>query len=177
MFRADMLTWRCARFDDLSAREVHDIFQARISVFVLEQDCAFQDADGVDPLCWHLAGYELGPRLRGGEAAPEYRRIAAYARLVPPGAKYSEPSIGRVLTTAGARGTGVGHELMRESLAWMEKLWPGRAIRIGAQEYLRDFYGEFGFSQSSEPYDEDGIIHIEMLRPASKVTTDPAIGP
>jgi ElaA protein len=90
--------------------------------------------------------------------------VLAYSRLVPPGVKYAEPSIGRVLTTAGARGTGAGRELMAESIARAGKLWPGHSIRIGAQQYLEQFYGSYGFARTSEPYDEDGIMHIEMVR-------------
>ena len=150
-----MISWKCAAFGELTPREVHDIYQARVGVFVLEQKCPFQDVDGADPQCWHLMGREddRGPLL-------------AYARLVPPGLKYPEPSIGRVLTTAQGRGTGAGRELMREAVRRACEMWPRRAIRIGAQAYLERFYGEFGFAKSSEPYDEDGIPHIEMLRPA-----------
>jgi ElaA protein len=150
-----MISWRFAPFDKLAPREVHDLFQARAAVFVLEQKCAFQDIDGFDPQCWHLLG-------RGGG------ELTAYCRIVPPGIKFPEPSIGRVLTTGAARGTGAGRELMREAVARINALWPGRGIRIGAQRYLERFYGDFGFLRSSEPYDEDGIVHIEMLRAATE---------
>lgn len=149
-----MLTWRFAPFDKLTPREVHDLFQARVGVFVLEQKCAFQDVDGADPQCWHLLGREDGPLL-------------AYCRIVPPGIKYPEPSIGRVLTTAAGRKTGAGRELMREAVARTNALWPNHAIRIGAQRYLERFYGDYGFVKASEPYDEDGIVHIEMVRAAT----------
>lgn len=149
------LAWRCARFEDLDAAEMHDILQARAAVFVVEQKCVFLDVDGADPQCWHLAG-------RAGEGGA----LLAYCRLAPPGVKYAEPSIGRVLTTGAARGIGAGRVLMLEALARAGALWPGHAIRIGAQQHLGGFYGGFGFAQSSEPYDEDGIMHIEMLRAA-----------
>jgi ElaA protein len=152
-----MLAWRFIRFADLSPRDVHDILRARAAVFVVEQDCAFQDVDGVDPACWHLLG-----RLTAG---PE---LVAYCRVVPPGIKFDEPSIGRVLTFGAARGTGAGRALMAEALARAGALYPGRALRIGAQQHLAKFYGEFGFEVASEPYDEDGIIHVEMLRPPRK---------
>jgi ElaA protein len=90
--------------------------------------------------------------------------LIAYCRLVPPGVKYAEPSIGRVLTTEGARRNGTGRALMHEAVARAASLWPGQPIRIGAQRYLERFYGGFGFVPDSEPYDEDGILHIEMLR-------------
>jgi ElaA protein len=149
-----MLHWRLARFDELSPREIHDVFQARIAVFVLEQACPFQDVDGRDPECWHLIGREDG--VQGP--------LLAYCRLVPPGVRYDEPSIGRVLTTAAGRRAGWGRELMREALRRTDELWPGRTLRIGAQQYLERFYGELGFVRASEPYDEDGIPHIDMLR-------------
>jgi ElaA protein len=147
-----MTAWRFARLDGLTAREVHDILQARSAVFVVEQACVFQDMDGADPASWHLFA-------ASGDA------LAAYCRLVPPGVKYREPSIGRVITTQAVRGTGMGRELMGEALRRCEALWPGAAVRIGAQLHLERFYGEFGFARASEPYDEDGIPHIEMLRP------------
>jgi ElaA protein len=145
--------WHFAKFDELSPRDIHDLYQARVAVFVLEQKCPFQDVDGADPQCWHLIGREGS----GGE-------MLAYCRLVPPGVKYPEPSIGRVLTTRKARRTGAGKDLMGEALARCEQLWPGERLKIGAQQYLEGFYGEFGFARSSEPYDEDGIMHIEMVR-------------
>jgi ElaA protein len=148
-----MLNWRFAPFEKLSAREIHDLYQARAAVFVLEQNCPFQDLDGADPACFHLLGREAGPLL-------------AYCRIVPPGVKFPEPSIGRVLTVEAARRTGAGRELMREAVARTLALWPGRTIRIGAQARLERFYQDFGFVKSSEPYDEDGIVHIEMVRTA-----------
>lgn len=149
------LDWRFASFAELTPGEVHDLFQARAAAFIVEQNCVFQDVDGLDPACWHLLGYSSS------------RTLVAYARLLPPGAKFAEASIGRVVTTQAVRGTGMGRELVREALARAEALWPGRAIRIGAQKHLERFYNEFGFTIASEPYDEDGILHIEMLRPAS----------
>ena len=151
-----MITWRCAPFDQLTPREIHDLLQARSAAFVVEQTCVFLDIDGADPACWHLVGY------RGKE-------LVATARLIPPGTKFAEPSIGRVVTTSAVRGTGVGRLLMEEALAQAERLWPRQAIRIGAQKHLERFYGSLGFVAASEPYDEDGILHIEMLRPASTI--------
>ena len=156
-----MLAWRFQRFADLTPRDVHDILRARSAVFVVEQDCVFQDVDGVDPACWHLMG------RRAGES-----ELAAYCRIVPPGIKFQEPSIGRVLTLGAARGTGLGRELVREALARAGALYPGRAIRIGAQQHLSDFYGAFGFETASEPYDEDGIVHVEMVRPATRLNRE-----
>ena len=156
-----MIRWRFARFEELTPRELHDAFQLRSAVFVVEQTCPFLDIDGVDSACWHLLGFApLSPgRGAGGEG-----QLIAYARLVPPGVKYPEPSIGRVVSSKDARRTGAGRALMKEAVAQAEKLWPGKRLRIGAQMYLKAFYESFGFTQSSEPYDEDGILHIEMIR-------------
>lgn len=148
-----VIRWRFAPFDELTPREVHDLLQLRAEVFVVEQDCPFQDVDGVDPDSWHLLGMR-------GEA------LIAYCRMIPAGVKFAEPSIGRVVTLPSLRGTGCGRELMAEALRRADTLWPGRPIRIGAQLRLERFYEDFGFVTASAPYDEDGIQHIEMLRPA-----------
>jgi ElaA protein len=148
-----VIRWRLARFEELTPRELHDAFQLRSDVFVVEQTCPFLDIDGADPACWHLLGYQGG-------------KLVTYSRLVPPGVKYPEPSIGRVVSARDARRTGAGRALMKESVAQAEKLWPGWKLRIGAQMYLKAFYESYGFAQSSEPYDEDGILHIEMIREA-----------
>jgi ElaA protein len=149
-----VIGWRFAPFEELTPREVHDLLQLRAEVFVVEQDCPFQDVDGVDPASWHLLG------TRGGA-------LIAYCRLIAAGIKFAEPSIGRVVTLPALRGTGCGRELMAEALRRADTLWPGKPIRIGAQHRLERFYEDFGFATASAPYDEDGILHIEMLRPAS----------
>ena len=175
-----VIRWRFAPFADLTAREVHDLYQARAACFVVEQDCVFQDLDGVDPVCWHLVGYqepgsdpnvgdERGLRRHLARELGSDPKLVAYSRFVPAGVKFAEPSIGRVLTTMAVRGTGLGRELMLESLRRAETLWPGQPIRIGAQARLERFYVALGFVTASAPYDEDGIEHIEMLRPASRV--------
>jgi ElaA protein len=145
-----MTQWRFAHFDELTAREVHDILQARSAVFVVEQACVFQDMDGADTGSWHLFSRAEGD-------------IAAYCRLLPAGMKFAEPSIGRVITLPGVRGTGLGRALMQEALRRARDLWPGQAIRISAQRHLDGFYGSLGFVTDSEPYDEDGIPHVEMV--------------
>jgi ElaA protein len=146
-----VIHWRLAPFAELTAREVHDLLQLRAEVFVVEQDCVFQDVDGADVDSWHLLGTD-------GDT------LAAYCRLIPAGVKFAEPSIGRVVTSTKLRGTGRGRELMAEALRIADTLWPGKPIRIGAQQQLERFYEDFGFTRASAPYDEDGIMHIEMLR-------------
>ena len=147
--------WRCCAFDDLGVRELQRIHVARQRVFVIEQDCVYLDADEADEQSWHLAAW------RDGSAEP-----LAYARIVAPGVKYAEASIGRVITSAPARGTGLGRELIRRAVDHAGALFPGRCIRISAQAHLARFYGTFGFVPVGEEYLEDGIPHIEMLRAA-----------
>lgn len=150
------IRWRCCAFEALSVAELDAIYRARQQVFVIEQACAYLDADGADPQCWHLAAWSEAP---GGPLA--------YARIVPPGLKYAEASIGRVITSAAARGTGLGRELVRRAVHEAGALFPGHGLRISAQAHLQRFYGAFGFVPVGAEYLEDDIPHIEMLRPAS----------
>jgi ElaA protein len=149
--RGPRLQWRFVPFDELTPREVHDLLRLRAEVFVVEQDCVFQDVDGADLESWHLLGSRDG-------------RLVAYSRMIPAGVKFAEASLGRIVTSPALRGTGCGRELMAETLRRADTLWPGKPIRIGAQMRLERFYEEFGFAKASAPYDEDGIMHIEMLR-------------
>jgi ElaA protein len=146
------LAWRCCAFDALTLRELQYILMARQQVFGLEQHCVYQDIDGCDETSHHLAAW-----------SPQERMPMAYARLVDPGVKYTEPSIGRVVTIAAARGTGLGRELMRRAIAEARALFPGQGVRISAQSRLERFYADFGFSVVGESYLEDGIPHTEML--------------
>lgn len=157
---ASDIRWRWCRFDELGVHELQHIYRARQQVFVVEQGCAYLDADGVDERAFHLAAW-----------SPRQREPLAYARIVEPGVKYAEPSIGRVITTAAARGTGLGRELMRRAVAHALATFPGQGIRISAQAHLARFYAEFGFVPVGEEYLEDGIPHVEMLRPAEATST------
>lgn len=154
-----VVIWQCSPFAEISNQELYEILKARQAVFVVEQNCAFQDADDVDQLCWHVAAWS---------SQDSERTLLAYARIVPPGVKYEEPSIGRVITTAPARGKGYGRELMKRAVEKTLALYPRHAIRIGAQQYLERFYSSFGFRTVSEPYIEDGIPHVEMVRPIQR---------
>jgi ElaA protein len=145
-------TWR--RFPELGVDDLYDALALRCRVFVLEQDCPYQDPDGVDRQCWHLLGRDDAGVLQ------------ACLRVVDPGVKYAEASIGRVATSPEARGTGLGRALVAEGLRRLDATWPGHAVRISAQAHLQRFYGEFGFGSVGETYLEDNIPHIEMLRSA-----------
>ena len=159
------LDWRCIAFDALSPRELQGIYMARQRVFAVEQNCAFLDADGLDEIAHHLGVWPAGAR-----------EPVAYARLLPPGAKYAEASVGRVLTSIDARGRGLGRELMVRALALVASTWPGAAVRISAQTRLEAFYASLGFVAVGPPYLEDGVDHTEMLRPspAPSSTRSPA---
>lgn len=147
------IVWSCSRFDELSTDDLYRILQLRAEIFVVEQDCVYQDVDGFDQQALHV----MGQLAVGGEA-----RLVCYTRLLPPGAKYEDASIGRVVTKKSARGGGAGKALMLNSLAFCKELWPESAITISAQQYLQKFYTELGFETQSEPYDEDGIPHLRM---------------
>lgn len=147
--------WRFCRFTELGVAELQNIYTARQQVFSLEQQSIYLDADGADEQSWHLAAW-----------APALRLPLAYARLVEPGVKYAEPSIGRILTIDAARGSGLGRELVRRAIGHCAELFPGEAIRISAQSRLEAFYQGFGFEIVGERYLEDGIPHTEMLRAA-----------
>lgn len=147
------LDFQWKRLDDLSTREMYTIIQAREAVFVVEQACAYQEVDGLDRDSWHLSV------LKDGE-------LAAYARVVEPGLKYEEPSIGRVLTLAKFRSLKIGYALVTEAIRFTEAHYPGAGIRIGAQAHLQKFYGSLGFEPVGEIYDEDGIAHIDMVKAA-----------
>lgn len=152
------LTWTFTSFASLTVAQLYSILAARSAVFVVEQNCPYQDMDGVDEHSMHLVGWQ--------DAS-----VAAYLRIVPPGIKFAEPSIGRVITAAVFRGTGLGRELMRRGVQQLDDLYPTQASRIGAQAHLQKFYAEFGYVTSSEVYLEDGIPHVEMLRSAGKMVT------
>lgn len=149
-----ILTWTFKHFQDLSADELYELLQLRSDVFVIEQQCIYRDLDDKDLKCYHLFG-----RIE------ETGELAAYSRIVPPGVSYEEPSIGRVVTSLNHRKSNFGRELMQKGIKELLLLYPGQPIRIGAQTYLIKFYNSFGFMESGEAYDEDGIEHIEMVLP------------
>jgi len=145
------LVFRWQRLESFSALELHRIIQAREAVFVVEQRCPYQETDDMDPRAWHLSV------LFNGE-------FAAYARVVDPGARYKQPSIGRVMTLLNFRNLKIGRRLMEECIRFTELKFPGCGIKIGAQAHLQAFYGSLGFEPVGEPYDEDGIPHIDMVK-------------
>jgi ElaA protein len=145
-------TWFVREFAELTLEQLYAIIQLRERVFVVEQRCAYIDADGADPACKHLWAESDG-------------EIVAYLRVVPAGVKFVEVSIGRVITAPSARGSGMGRELMKRGI--VEAGGDEQPIRIGAQAHLSKWYGELGFVKASDVYWEDGIAHVEMVRAAT----------
>jgi ElaA protein len=145
------LNWTCTRFKELGVDNLYDALALRCRVFVLEQG-PYLDPDGIDRRAWHLLGRDAAGTLQ------------AYLRIVYPGVKYAEPSIGRVITSPERRGTGLGRRLFAEGVARCLALWPGQGIRISAQSHLERFYGGWGFRRVGDDYLEDNIPHLEMLR-------------
>lgn len=151
---SDDFFWQWSRFSELTPEDLYAVVRLREAVFIVEQNCPYPDADGRDPNAWHLLGWVQGSNRRS---------LVAYARLFEPGVRYDEGSIGRVVTAPEVRGTGVGKALMAEALRRIESLAPGQPIKIAAQRRLEDFYLGLGFRTVSAPYEEDGIIHVDML--------------
>lgn len=143
------VTWQWHAFDAMTPRVLHDMLQLREAVFVIEQNCVYDDIDGYDPQAMHLTAHDT-------------ETLVACLRVLPPATRKSLPSIGRICTAAEVRGTGLGRELFRRGVDHTREQWPELAVFISAQEYLRRFYTGFGFVQTSAPYDEDGITHIDM---------------
>ncbi len=144
------IIWHNIQWNELSAVQLYAILALRAEVFVVEQNCPYQDVDGKDMKSLHVCGF-----TPGGE-------LCAYARLVMPGVSYDEWSIGRVVSSPRVRNTGAGRELMRQCMLYFEEQHID-SVRISAQSYLKKFYDSFGFVQVSEEYLEDDIPHIEML--------------
>lgn len=145
------IEWSLKKFDDLTPLELYKIIQLRNEVFVVEQNCPYQDADNKDLFSYHLMGWDKD-------------KLLAYTRLLPPGLSYTEPSIGRVVNSPAARGSGIGRQLMLKSIEQVKQLFGEGPVKIGAQLYLNKFYTSLGFQQTSDIYLEDNIEHIEMVR-------------
>lgn len=149
-----MIRFQTSSFSQLTNNELYAILRLRAEVFVVEQACAYLDADGKDQDCFHVLGFD-------GE------QLAAYARIVPPGLSFASPAIGRVVSAKAFRGLGYGKLLMAYAMSECLRLYPETPITISAQHYLEKFYTELGFVTQSDIYLEDEIPHIEMqYRPA-----------
>lgn len=139
----------CKKFDELTLEELYEILKLRSEVFVVEQNCIYNDIDGKDKTSFHVI-------------IKENNEITAYLRVLPPGISYENASLGRVLVAKDARGMGYAKAIVTEGINCILRNFNTNKITIGAQEYLKDFYSEFGFKPVSEVYDEDGIPHLDM---------------
>ena len=146
-----MLDFTWYHFSELSTQQIYDALFLRSNVFVVEQNCAYSDIDGKDPLALHLFGMEKDA-------------LVSYLRIFPPvdGDKYI--IFGRIVTDKSARIKGYGINLMEELVRYCDTHYPGIGIKCSAQRYLTRFYEKFGFKEYGAPYEEDGIPHIEMRR-------------
>ncbi len=144
------MEWFCKTYNELSLDEFHDLIALRIEVFVVEQDCPYQELDGKDKISIHVF-------------ATDNNQMVATTRIVPPGISYEEPSIGRVVVAKSHRGTGLGHKLMRKTMEVLMARFGHVPVRISAQEHLIDYYNHHEFRTVSEMYLEDNIPHVQML--------------
>ncbi|UII81608.1 GNAT family N-acetyltransferase [Flagellimonas sp. CMM7] len=138
-------------FEELSTKELYQILQLRSEVFVVEQDCVYQDVDGKDEKALHVLGIKN-------------KKIVAYTRIFKPGDYFKNPSIGRVVVSKEERKYGYGKVIMEASVNQMNKRFPNNSIELSAQTYLIKFYTDLGFKTLGEEYLEDGIPHIRMIR-------------
>jgi ElaA protein len=143
--------WTWHAWGELTPDVLYAFLRLRSAVFVVEQNCVFPEMDGRDAQCEHLCGWSDG-------------ELVAYLRLVPPGVRTPEVSLGRVVTAPAVRGRGLGRAVMQEGLRRCAQRYPGQAIKVSAQAHLEHFYESLGFATVGVPYDEDGILHVDMLK-------------
>lgn len=151
------LQWHCSAVSGLAAQQLLSMLTLRQQVFIVEQQCLYADIDNLDAQAVHLLAM-----------LPENGEVVACARLIAPGMAGVEPRIGRFVVAQHWRGKALGHALLQRALHWLDSHYPQQAIVISAQLYLEKFYQQAGFVSESAPYDEDGIAHIAMRRPAVK---------
>jgi len=138
-------------FQELSLEEFHDIIALRIQIFIIEQNCPYQEVDGKDKLAHHLFFKN------------EMDEIIAVTRILPQGISYPEVAIGRVVVHEEYRGTGLGNQLMADSMNFVKDKYGEVPVRLSAQKHLENYYGNHGFKSTGKEYLEDGIPHVEML--------------
>ena len=138
-------------FSELSTLELYDILQLRSEVFVVEQNCVYQDIDDKDQKAFHVIGIKND-------------KVIAYARIFKPGDYFTEASIGRVAVAKNERSSRYGYRIMEDSIKTIKNLFNQTTIKISAQLYLKSFYSSLGFQQVGDAYLEDGIPHIAMIK-------------
>ncbi|WP_110114379.1 GNAT family N-acetyltransferase [Bacillus sp. CGMCC 1.16541] len=144
------MSWVLKKFDELTVHELYNILKERVNVFVVEQNCPYEEMDGKD-----LASYHLFKK--------QDNQVIAYLRVLPKGVSYKEASLGRIIVHPSYRGTGIGRELVTRGLSFLNQELHETTVKIQAQSYLQAFYESFGFKKISEEYLEDGIPHIDMF--------------
>ena len=137
-------------FTELTNEELYDIFQLRSEIFVVEQNCVYNDLDGLDKQAVHQFLKKSG-------------EMVAYSRLLKPGTRFPDYSIGRVVVKESERGSGLGKHMMEEAINFIVHEWKAKKIKISAQRYLQNFYENLGFKVVTNEYLEDGIPHVGML--------------
>jgi ElaA protein len=142
------INWHIKHFNELSINEFHDLLQLRLEVFVVEQNCVYQDLDGKDPISFHVLGEDLSGK------------VIATTRIIP--INELKVEVGRVVVNSAQRKDGIGQELMEKTIEGVRGLFGDVQINIGAQKYLLNFYTSLGFIATNNEYLEDGIPHIEM---------------
>jgi ElaA protein len=152
----EKIIWQTKYFKDLTVDEYFEILFLRTEIFVVEQDCPYQEVDEKDRQSFHLFGKNSAGK------------VIAVSRILPKEISYEEFSIGRVALKKEFRGKGIADEMMIETFKFIEKEFGQQAIRISAQQYLTTFYGKHGFNQVGEMYLEDNIPHVEMLKSANE---------
>lgn len=149
--KENSITWKFRSYEGLTKSELYDWLALRSEVFIVEQNCPYQDLDGMDQRAEHLLGYQND-------------QLVAGARLFAPGDCYTEACIGRVITKPSHRALKIGHDLMKQAISYCMDNYNRSAILISAQAYLIKFYESHGFVTVGETYLEDNIPHIKMLR-------------
>ena len=145
------LVWHFKKFEELTPAELYEILRLRNEVFVVEQNCVYNECDGKDYHC-----SQLWATLDG--------KIVASCRIVPPGISYKEPSFGRIVSHPKYRHLKLGHQMIGMILEIAKNHFKTKEMRISAQCYLGKFYEKYGFKQVSEQYLEDNLPHMEMLK-------------
>lgn len=144
------MKWHMKHFSELTNEQLYKLLKARVDVFVVEQECPYEEIDNVDQLAMHYFAEHNG-------------KIAATVRILPRNTTYEEVAIGRVLVVKEFRGKGLAREIMQGAISFVHEEWEEKEIKLQAQTYLQSFYESLGFKQVSDVYEEDQIPHIDML--------------
>lgn len=146
-----MIDWKIKHYDDLDINEFHDLLALRVEIFVVEQNCPYQEIDGKDKVSYHLIGQD------------EQQNTVATARILPAKVYFEEVTIGRIVVSKLQRRKGIGDQIMIQSMKFVEEKFGKQNIKLAAQAEMAHFYEKHGFEKVSKPYDWDDILHVDML--------------